>query len=270
MRFTRTDTVLDRILEHKVDEITACKARVSQAELASRLDSAPPPRDMLSALRRNTVALIAEVKRASPSKGVLVEDFDPLALGTTYAANGAAAISVLTDECFFQGHLDYLTQVRAAVKVPVLRKEFVIDPYQVIEGRVAGADAVLLIMAALDDAQLADLHAAITDLGMVPLVEVHNAAELDRALRLEPKLLGVNNRDLKTFNVDLATTQRLASQVPAGVTLVAESGIRHGADVQQMGAMGAHAVLVGETLVKANDVAAMVRELSCQPRETTP
>jgi indole-3-glycerol phosphate synthase len=157
---------------------------------------------MRAAVRRETVALIAEVKHASPSKGVLMADFDPVRLGTTYADNGAAAISVLTDEQFFQGHLDYLTAVKHAVDVPVLRKDFVIDPYQVYEGRAAGADAILLIVAALDDTCLADLHALITGLGMAALVEVHNEAELERALKIDPALIGVNNRDLKTFEVD--------------------------------------------------------------------
>lgn len=264
-RFVRTCTVLDKILDHKVEEIAARKVSVSADTLTSQASEAPPPRAMLAAVRRATVALIAEVKHASPSKGMLIENFDPVALGTTYAANGAAAISVLTDEQFFQGHLDYLTAVRHAVDVPVLRKDFVIDPYQVYEGRVAGADAILLIVAALDDAQLSDLHALITDLGMAALVEVHNEVELDRALKIDPVLLGVNNRDLKTFEVDLKTTARLAKQIPDSVTLVAESGIFTAEDVRQMGQVGARAVLVGESLVKSGDVAAKVRELSCQP-----
>ncbi len=161
-----------------------------------------------------TVALIAEVKHASPSKGVLIENFDPVALGTTYAANGAAAISVLTDQQFFGGSLAYLTQVRAAVDIPVLRKDFIIDPYQVYEARAANADAVLLIVAALADAQLADLHALVAELGMAALVEVHNEAELERALQINPRLIGVNNRDLKTFHEDLGTTGRIAALIP--------------------------------------------------------
>lgn len=263
--FIRTQTVLDKILDHKVEEIAARKVSVSVETLKSQASEASAPRDMQAAVRRATVALIAEVKHASPSKGVLIADFEPVSLGMIYAQNGAAAISVLTDERFFQGHLLYLTAVKNAVDVPVLRKDFVIDPYQVYEGHAAGADAILLIVAALDDAQLADLYALITDLGMTALVEVHNEAELERALKINPVLLGVNNRDLKTFNVDLNTTARLAAQMPDSVTLVAESGIFTAEDVQRMAQVGARAVLVGESLVKSGSVAAQVRALSSVP-----
>ncbi len=263
--FVRTRTVLDKILDHKVEELAARKASVSVESIKSQVADAPPPRDMVAALNRDTVALIAEVKHASPSKGVLIEDFNPVRLGTTYAAHGAAAISVLTDEHFFQGHLDYLTAVRNAVDIPVLRKDFVIDPYQVYEGRTAGADAILLIVTALDDTQLADLHTLIISLGMAALVEVHNKTELDRALKIDPVLIGVNNRDLNTFDVDLNTTVGLAKHLPDSVTLVAESGIFTAEDVRRMGQIGARAVLVGESLVKSGDVAAKVRELSTQP-----
>lgn len=266
-KYVRTQTVLDKILAHKVDEIEARKASAPQQHLEDAVAFLTPPRDMIAALHRSTVALIAEVKHASPSKGILVQNFDPLKLAKKYEASGAAAISVLTDEAFFLGKLDHLTTVRNAVRLPVLRKDFVIDPYQVYEGRAAGADAVLLIVAALEDAQLADLHALIAGLGMAALVEVHNESELERALAIRPRLIGINNRDLKTFNVDLRTTARLAAHVPAGVTLVAESGIRDGADVRHMGRAGAHAVLVGETLVTAASPGNMVRELSRQPRE---
>lgn len=265
--FVRTQTVLDRILVHKVEEVAARKARASAATVIAAAREAPPPRDMRAAVRRESVALIAEIKRASPSRGVLRADFDPLALATVYAANGAAALSVLTDVRFFGGDLAHLTAVRAAVSVPALRKDFVLDPYQVYEARAAGADAVLLIAAALDDARLADLHALIAGLGMAALVEVHDEAELGRALALGAPLIGVNNRDLRTFSVDLETTERLARLLPAGVILVAESGIVSGADVRRMGAAGARAVLVGEALVTAPDMAARVRELSSQPRE---
>ncbi|MEO0565682.1 MAG: indole-3-glycerol phosphate synthase TrpC, partial [Chloroflexota bacterium] len=190
----------------------------------------------------------------------------PVHLARTYAANGAAMLSVLTDEQFFKGHLDYLREIRAAVKIPLLRKEFVVDTYQVYEARAAGADAVLLIVAALDDAQLADLHALIIQLGMTPLVEVHNEAELERALKLNPMLIGVNNRDLKTFDVDLETTGRLAQLVPDNVTLVAESGMKSTVDVHHMGTLGAHAVLIGEGLVTAPDIGAAVRSFSSQER----
>jgi indole-3-glycerol phosphate synthase len=265
--FVRTQTVLDKILDHKVEEIAARKASVSAAAIQARAADVPPPRDMRAAVRRDTVALIAEVKHASPSKGLLIADFDPAALAMTYAENGAAAISVLTDERFFKGHLGDLTTVREATPVPVLRKDFVIDPYQVYEGRAAGADAILLIVAALDDAQLANLHVLVIELGMAALVEVHNEDELDRALRLNPPLIGVNNRDLKTFDVDLRTTARLAESIPGDVTLVAESGIFTAADVRTMARAGAHAVLVGEALVTSGDIGAKARELSRQPRE---
>jgi indole-3-glycerol phosphate synthase len=266
-KFVRTQTVLDTILDRKVEDIAARKGSVPLSDLYAAAGSAPPPRDMRAALRRDTVALIAEVKHASPSRGILIEDFDPVALGTTYAGHGAAAISVLTDEPFFLGSLDDLAAVRKAVSVPVLRKDFVIDPYQVHEGRAAGADAILLIVAALGDAQLADLHAQIAVLGMSALVEIHDEGELERALRLAPPLIGINNRDLRTFSVDLGTTARLAPRVPENVTLVAESGIFTGADVRDMGRLGVHAVLVGEALARAQDTAAKVRELSSQPRE---
>ena len=265
--YVKTDTVLDKILAHKAEEVTACKARTSLAVVQKAASDSLPPLDFASALRRDTVALIAEVKKASPSKGVLVEDFDPVKIASAYATNGAAAISVLTDEHFFQGSLAYLEAIREAVDIPLLRKEFVIDPYQVYEARAAGADAILLIVAALADSQLAELHQLIAELGMTPLVEVHNEAELERALFIDPKVLGINNRDLKTFDVDLMTTARLAALVPNDVTLVAESGIMSVADVHKMGELGAHAVLVGESLVKSNDIAATVQAYSGQLRE---
>jgi indole-3-glycerol phosphate synthase len=264
--YVKTDTVLDKILAHKVEEVAVGKAQSPMAALEQAAAQVQPALDFAKALRRDTVALIAEVKKASPSKGVLIEDFDPVAIATAYANNGAAAISVLTDEQFFQGSLDYLKAIRAVVDVPLLRKEFVIDPYQIYEARSAGADAVLLIVAALADEQLADLHALIVELGMTPLVEIHNEDELDRALKTGPKVLGINNRDLKTFHVDLMTTARLAALVPAGVTLVAESGIMSVLDVVKMGELGAHAVLVGESLVKSGDIVATVQAYSSQLR----
>lgn len=265
--YVKTGTILDKILATKVEEVAAAREAVPLNALMAAAVDAPPPRDALAALQRPvTVALIAEVKHASPSKGILIEDFDPVALAQTYAANGAAVISVLTDEQYFLGQLDDLRAVRAAVNVPVLRKDFIIDPYQVYEGRAAGADLMLLIVAALADGQLAELHNLIVALDMLPLVEVHNEAEVARALRVGPQLLGINNRDLKTFQVDRATTARLAALVPPDMLLVAESGIRSGLDVRQMGQQGAHAVLVGESLVRAGDVAAQVRALSSQPR----
>lgn len=265
--FVHTGTILDEILEHKTREVAL---RQQQIDLHSVMDAASlvaPPRDFRSALHRDTVALIAEVKHASPSKGVLIDPFDPEALGSSYAQHGAAAISVLTDEKFFQGHLEHLSLVRNTVHVPVLRKDFVIDPYQVYQGRAAGADAILLIVAALEDAKLRDLHTLISELGMAALVEVHDEAELDRALAVGAALIGINNRSLKTFEVSLDVTARLAALVPADATLVAESGIHSAADVQRMGKLGAHAVLVGEALVTASAARTdRIREFSNQPR----
>jgi len=262
--FVNTDTILDKILAHKVEEIPQSPALTAQAESNAR--QMPPARDFIVALHGDTVALIAEVKKASPSKGVLIENFDPVIIAKTYADNGASAISVLTDEAFFQGHLDDLRDVRASVHIPVLRKDFIIHPYQVYEGRAAGADAILLIVAALEDAQLADLHSLIQELGMAALVEIHNEAELERALKIGAALVGINNRDLKTFHEDLNITARLAKLVPPGVTVVAESAIRNVSDVRRMGDYGAQAVLVGESLVKADNRALQVREFSSQPR----
>lgn len=264
--FVQTGTVLDRILAHKLDEIAAAQSARPLDVVIREAQAAPPPRDFAGALRRDTVALIAEVKRASPSKGLLVAHFNPVDIGTVYAQNGAACISVLTDERFFQGSLAHLQAVRAAADVPVLRKDFTVAPYQVYEARAAGADAVLLIVAALADGILADLHALALGLGLAALVEVHDEAEMERALRLGAQLVGVNNRDLKTFNVDMGTTARLAVLAPPDVTLVAESGIASPEDVLRMGAAGADAALVGEALMTAEDVAAAVRAFSAQPR----
>lgn len=265
--FVTTDTVLDKILARKVEEIAERKAAVSLDEMKRRArDAADCRRGMMKALRKDEVALIAEVKRASPSKGILAADFAPATLGAVYDQNGASAISALTDEDFFMGSLDDLRAVREAVRAPVLRKDFIIDPYQVYEGRAAGADAILLIAAALSDSQLRRLHALTAELGMSALVEVHHEVEMERALKLNAKLIGINNRDLKTFDVDLGTTARLSRMVDADVILVAESGIRSPADVKRMGELGAHAVLVGESLVKSKDRAQLTRALSAVPR----
>lgn len=265
--FVATDTVLDRILTRKVEEVANRRATLSLAGMRRLSEtSAYLPRDMTEALRDENVALIAEVKCASPSKGLLSADFAPVMTAATYAHNGASAISVLTDEDFFRGSLDYLAAIRLAVDISLLRKDFIIDEYQVYEGRAAGADAILLIVAALSDLQLADLYALTLEQGMTPLVEVHNEWEMERALRLGAKLIGINNRDLKTFNVDLGTTARLARMAEDDVLLVAESGIFTAEDVCEMGQHGAQAILVGESLMKAPDLVALTRELSSQPR----
>ncbi len=257
--------VLDEIVAHKRGEVAALKAGRPVGALVAACRGLAPARDFEAALRPTgdeRVRLIAEVKRASPSRGVLRGDLDPIAQATVYAAAGAGAVSVLTDARYFHGSLDDLVRVRRAVPVPVLRKEFIIDEYQLWEAREAGADAVLLIVAALEDAALADLLAAAKGVGLGTLVEVHTAAELDRALRLHPPVLGVNNRDLQTLTTSLAPSLALRPQIPPGPLAVSESGLRTAADVAQVVAAGARAVLVGETLLRAPDVAATVRELS--------
>jgi len=263
--FVKTDTILDQILAEK-QKLMQLVFATPGAALYVRMtaEQSPRPRDFKAALQKSTVALIAEVKKASPSKGILVKDFNPLRIARTYEENGASAISVLTDEKFFQGSLDDLGAVRASVRLPVLRKDFIIDAHQIYEARAAGADAALLIVMALEDAQLRDLHSLITELDMAALVEVHNEVELERALAIGATLIGVNNRDLRTFHEDLSTTARVAALVPDEVTLVAESAIRSVEDVRLMGTNGARAVLVGEGLVKAKDMASEVRLYSSQ------
>jgi indole-3-glycerol phosphate synthase len=257
----RAKTVLDEIVAWKRVEVEQLKRERPLDEVRAHAAQAPPPRDFVAALRAPGLALIAEIKRASPSKGPLRPDLDPLDLARSYEANGAAAISVLTDFRYFQGTIDDLRAVRGAVSLPVLRKEFIVDPYQVHEARAAGADAVLLIAAALNDDELTALYALARELGMSALVEVHNHDELARALEVRPRIVGVNNRDLRTFAVDLATTARLRPHVPPGAVLVAESGVRGPADVARLREMGVDAVLVGESLVRAQDAGAKVREL---------
>jgi indole-3-glycerol phosphate synthase len=260
----KTDTILDKIIAHKRGEVAAAETARPLGDLKSICPDMPPTRDFLAALQKETVALIAEVKHASPSKGVLIDPFDPVAIATLYAQNGAAAISVLTDEKFFWGHLGDLEQIRAAVDLPLLRKEFTISPYQIYEARAAGADAILLIVSTLDDDLLADLHALANDLGLAALVEVHDEREMERALRLNLPLIGINNRDLRTFKVDLNITRRLGRMVPLGTILVGESGIKTAEDVRALGKV--HAVLVGETVVTAADRVGKLRELSSVKR----
>lgn len=260
--FTPTGTILDRIMTHKLNEVAVAKQARPLNELLAAVEHAPPPRDFLAAMQRETVALIAEVKKASPSKGVFLVDFDPIAIAEEYATHGAAAISVLTDSEFFQGSLANLENIRQAVDVPLLRKEFVLDTYQVIEGRVAGADAILLIVACLDDAQLRDLYQYITELGMHALIEVHTTQEMERALQLAPSIIGINNRDLHTFKVDLNTTVELAAMCPPDITLIGESGIYIPDDVSRLAASGVRAILVGESLIKADDRPAQIQALS--------
>lgn len=240
--------ILGTILAKKREEI----ARLDGAALAGAAELAPPARSLAAALRRPPgapVRVLAEIKRASPSAGAIRAGADPAAIARDYAAHGAAAVSVLTDREFFAGELGFLGQVRAAIDLPLLRKDFFIDAVQVAEARAAGADAILVIAAAVDD--IAGLIAAARGWGMDALVEVHDDRELDRALAAGATLVGVNHRDLATFAIDMDLTARLAPRLPAGAVLVAESGIKTAADVARLGAAGAHAVLVGETLMRA-------------------
>ncbi len=257
-------SVLQTILTHKREEVARSQKEVPFEQLAARLHDAPPVRSFAQALRKTDgcVAVIAEVKKASPSKGVIREDFDPLRIAETYASNGASAISVLTDERFFQGHLDYLRAIRGRVGLPLLRKDFIVSCYQVLEARIAGADAVLLIVGALSDAELCDLLNCAQALGMDALVEVHTEQELHRALDAGARIIGINNRDLQTFHTTLEVTERLAPLIPDDHLVVSESGIESAEDVLRVARAGAHAVLVGESLMRADDVRAKLRELA--------
>lgn len=256
-----SETILNEIIRWKVDEIARKKDERPLEILRKEAALSSPPRDFAGALAAGGISLIAEVKCASPSAGVLREDFDPQELARAYADNGARAISVLTDQRFFQGNLAHLQAVKAATSLPVLRKDFIVDPYQVYEGRAAGADALLLIVAALGDADLRSLYDLTYELSMHALVEVHNAEELERALAIEPRIVGINNRDLRTFDVTLDTTAELAPRVPTNTLLVAESGIHTASDVRRLADIGVDAMLVGTSLVKAENVGVKVQEL---------
>jgi len=262
--------ILNRIVAVKRDEIAAARPQRSLADLQELARAQTAPRGFAAAMRakvaRGDAAVIAEIKKASPSKGVLREDFDPAAIAATYAAHGAACLSVLTDVQFFQGHERYLRAARAACALPVIRKDFLIDPYQVVEARAMGADCVLLIAACLSDAQMAELEATALEQGLDVLVEVHDGDELERALRLETPLLGINNRNLRTFEVTLDTTLGLLPRVPADRLLVTESGILVQGDVAKMRAAGVHAFLVGEAFMRAVDPGVALASLFGGPR----
>jgi indole-3-glycerol phosphate synthase len=255
---------LTEICETKRGEVAARKPLVSLADLDARASAQTPPRGFERALREKAAdgfALIAEIKKASPSKGLIRNDFDPADHARAYQAGGAACLSVLTDAPYFQGHGDYLVAARAACDLPVLRKDFMVDPWQVAEARAIGADAILIIVAALVNAQMAEIEAAALERGMDVLVEVHNEHEMERTSALKSRLIGVNNRDLRRFATDIGVTERLAPHAPPGTLLVSESGINAHTDLVRLSACGARCFLVGESLMRQDDVEAATRSL---------
>ena len=254
-------TVLDRILVHKTEEVADRRRRRPLRDVRAAAETAAATRAFAAAVRRRKPAVIAEIKKASPSRGVIRDHFDPTAIAASYEAAGAACLSVLTDETFFQGADAHLAQAKAAADLPVLRKDFVIDEYQVFEARDLGADCILLIAAVLDPERIASFSELARQLDLDVLVEVHNAHELDDAVRSAPTLLGINNRDLRTFDTSLETTLSLLADVPDGTTVVTESGIRTRADVRRMHDAGVHAFLVGEAFMRASDPGSALREL---------
>ncbi len=255
-------TILDKIVATKKEEIAAAKSLRSADQWRAALVDAPPVRDFFAPLAAGgPIKLIAEIKRASPSKGLIREDFDPVAIASIYARHGATCVSVLTDEPYFQGSLDYLSQVRAAIDLPLLRKDFLIDSYQLLEARATGADAVLLIAECLDDCNLRKLHNEAIDLGMTPLVEFYEPDNLQRVLDAGATLIGINNRNLHTFETDLNHTVQLCQQIPQECVVVGESGIHSRADAQLLSDAGVSAILVGEHLMSQPDIGAAVDRL---------
>ncbi|WP_339634705.1 indole-3-glycerol phosphate synthase TrpC [uncultured Sneathiella sp.] len=258
-------SILAKICDDKRQHIRDCKDRVMLSDIEAAAKASEPPRGFIRALKKRRDAgeygLIAEIKKASPSKGLIREDFDPPILAKAYEKGGATCLSVLTDIPYFQGSDDYLVTARGAVSLPVLRKDFMLDPYQITEARALGADCILLIMAALDDTEAQELEAAAHEWGMDVLIEVHDRSELDRAVRLKSPLIGINNRNLKTLNVDIATTEELAGALPEGCLAVSESGLYTPADLARMEKAGCGIFLVGESLMRQADVAAAVRSL---------
>ena len=252
--------MLSKIVARKREDVKRRKQDMPLATLKERIARRGPPLDFAAALHGDQLRLIAEVKRASPSRGILCPDFEPVTLATSYAQGGAAAISVLTEENYFGGSLDHLTAIREAVKLPLLRKDFIFDPYQVYETAAYGADALLLIVAILSQEQLTELMSLSHGLDLACLVEVHNEAEVNRAVSSGAVVIGINNRNLRTFDVDISTTRRLRSLLPRGQVVVSESGIRTRQDIRKLKEWGINAVLIGEALVTASDIPAKMRE----------
>ncbi len=254
--------ILEEIAAYKRDFVRQCKSRRSMADMRSAAGDAPPPADFGAALQGDGMAVIAEIKKASPSKGIIREDFDPERIAASYSENGASALSVLTDQAYFQGHDDYLIRARRIAELPVLRKDFTIDAYQIYEARVIGADAILLIVALMDGGrQLEDLIGLSKELEMAALVEVHDDGELQQSLASTADLIGINNRDLRTFETTLETTFALRPAIPDGVTVVSESGMNSSDDVERLAEAGIDAVLIGEAMMREPDPGAKLREL---------
>jgi indole-3-glycerol phosphate synthase len=255
-------TILEKIVATKRDEVEVARAKISADELRARLADAPPVRDFFAPLAQSdSIQLIAEVKKASPSAGIIRDDFDPVTIAKIYESHGAACISVLTDVHYFQGSLDYLTAIRHAVGIPVLRKDFVIDSYQLLEARAAGADAVLLIAECLDDCNLRKLYNEAIELGLVPLIELYEPTNLPRVLETGTNLIGINNRNLHTFQVDLDHTLRMRREMPDDCVVVGESGIKTHADAKRLEAGGVKAMLVGESLMREKNIGSAVDAL---------
>jgi indole-3-glycerol phosphate synthase len=260
-----TPDILKKIIDYKRDELATTKTRVPLSELKARVSGLPPALGFQAALRQTVesgrTAIIAEVKKGSPSKGMIRADFDPVTIAGIYESNGAACLSVLTDEHFFLGNLRYLSEIRKTVSIPLLRKDFIFDPYQILEARAAGADAILLIAAMLDLSALRDFYFIARDLGLDVLLEVHDEGELETALRTECDLIGINNRNLRTFVTDLETTERLLKNIPRERLVVSESGINAREDIVRLRNAGARAFLIGESLMREPDIGQKLREL---------